>query len=175
VLGSFIFTVLPEVLRNIQLAGILFYGVGLIALLSILRPLPRILKVLGGTIVAGYLFKFAINFVAPGLDSGYPEAGSVLNKIVQGWLVIPENFQAVGNVVTLLAVFVLLACILLRSRPEWHYPLLGLAVYMFAFAWETRLASEPSATRILIVGVTLVVLMIVRPQGLLGKAEVKVV
>lgn len=175
VLGSLIFTVLPEILRNIQLAGILFYGVGLLGLISLLRPLPRILRVLGGTIIAGYLFKFAVNFVAPTLDSGYPEAGSVLNKIVQGWLVIPENFQTVGNVITLLAVFVLLACILLRSRPRWHYSLLGLAVYMFAFAWETRLAAEPAATRILIVGVTLVVLMIVRPQGLLGKAEVKVV
>ena len=175
VLGAFVFTVLPEALRNAQLAGILFYGVGLIGLFALLRPFLRFLKVIGGTVVAGYLFKFAINFVAPSLDSGYPEAGSVLNQIVQGWLVIPENFQVVGNVVTLLAVFVLLACILLKSRPGWHYPLLGLAIYMFAFAWETRLAVEPAATRILIVGVTLVVLMIVRPQGLLGKAEVKVV
>ena len=125
VLGAFIFTVLPEALRNVQLAGILFYGVGIISLLYLLRPLSRILKVLGGTIMAGYLFKFAVNFVAPGFDSGYPEAGSVLNQIVQFWLVIPENFQVVGNVVTLLAVFVLLACILLRSRPGWHYSLLG--------------------------------------------------
>jgi ABC-type branched-subunit amino acid transport system permease subunit len=46
---------------------------------------------------------------------------------------------------------------------------------MFAFAWETRLAVEPSATRILIVGVSLVVLMIARPQGLLGETEVKII
>ena len=175
ILGAFIFTTLPEALRNIQLAGLLFYGVGFIGLFVLLRPMSRIVKVLGGTIVAGYLFKLLVTTVAPGLDAGYPEAGSVLNEIVQGWLVIPQNFQAVGNVVTLLAVFVLLACILLRSRPGWHYSLLGLAIYMFAFAWETRLAVEPAATRILIVGVTLVVLMIVRPQGLLGKAEVKVI
>ena len=40
------------------------------------------------------------------------------------------------------------------------------------FTVETRLAVEPAATRS--VGVTLMVLMIVRPQDLLGKAEVKI-
>jgi ABC-type branched-subunit amino acid transport system permease subunit len=60
-------------------------------------------------------------------------------------------------------------------RGRWHALLLGLTIYTFAFAWETRLASEPAATRIIIVGATLVVLMIVRPQGLLGKQEVRVV
>lgn len=130
---------------------------------------------LGGTIVTGYVFKFLISFIAPALDSGFPEAPSVLNKIVQGWLIIPQNYELVGNVIAILAVFALLACILLRERPGWHYALLGLSVYMFTFAWETRFSVEPAATRILIVGVTLVVLMVLRPQGILGKAEVKVI
>jgi ABC-type branched-subunit amino acid transport system permease subunit len=93
---------------------------------------------------------------------------------VQSWLIIPENFQLVGNVVTILAVFVLLVTFLVK-RPQYRWLLIGLVIYMFAFAWETRLGVEPAATRILVVGTSLVVLMIVRPQGLLGKAEVRVI
>lgn len=175
IIGAFIFTVLPEVLRNPTLAGILFYGGAIIGLIYLLQPWGRLLKVMGGTIAAGFLAKLLINLVAPVLDSGFPEAPSVLNQVIQGWLIIPPNYELVGNVIAILAVFALLGCLLLRERPGWHYSLLGLSVYMFAFAWETRFSVEPAATRILIVGVTLVVLMVVRPQGLLGEAEVKVI
>lgn len=174
VVGAFIFTVLPEVLRNITLAGFLFYGVGLLGLYIHLKPLKRLAIVLGSTIVAGYLFKLLVNLIRPAWDRGYPAAGSVLNQIVQGWLVIPENYQVAGNVVVWVAIFLLLMAVL-RRRAPWHEILLGLAIYALAFAWETRLAVEPAATRVLIVGVSLVVLMIARPQGLFGKVEVKVV
>ncbi len=176
IIGSFIFTVLPEVLRNTAAAGFLFYGGALIGLWFVLRPWRRFAIVMGSTILAGGLFRVLIVLLAPASwDSGFPEAGSQLNVIVQSWLVIPENFQLIGNIVTIAAVLVLLLSILFRNRTIWHYSLLGLAIYMFAFAWETRLAVEPSATRILVVGVTLVVLMVVRPQGLLGKAEIKII
>jgi ABC-type branched-subunit amino acid transport system permease subunit len=49
-----------------------------------------------------------------------------------------------------------------------------LTIYLFIFAWETRLATEPAVTRVLVIGVTLVVLMIARPQGLLGKLRVEI-
>ena len=177
VVGAFIFTVLPEILRNIAAAGFLFYSAGLAGLWFILRPWKRFALVMGGTIAGGLIFKLLIRAINPTWDSGFPEAGSVLNSIVQGWLVIPENFQLIGNIVTGGVIIVLLLAVLLRSRlgENWFNILLGVTIYMFAFSWETRLAVEPSATRILIVGATLVVLMIVRPQGLLGKAEIKIV
>ncbi|MEZ4870042.1 MAG: branched-chain amino acid ABC transporter permease [Caldilineaceae bacterium] len=174
-IGALIFTALPELLRSVAIAGYLFYGALVIGLLATIRPWSRFLWLLGGTLASGYLLKFAVNLVAPGLDAGYPEAGSVLNMAVQGWLVIPENYRTVGNVVTGAAVLILLGAILLRSRSRWHNGFIGLSIYAFAFAWETTLVANPAATRVLIVGLTLVILMIVRPQGLLGKTEVKVV
>ncbi|MEM7033353.1 MAG: branched-chain amino acid ABC transporter permease [Chloroflexota bacterium] len=176
IIGALIFTVLPELLRNIAAAGVLFYGGALIGLWFVFRPWKRFALFLGGTILGGGIFKVLVVLFAPAAwDGGFPEAGSVLNTVVQSWLVIPENFELVGNIVTGGAVLVLLLALLLKERLRFHYGLLGLAIYMFAFAWETRLAVEPSATRILIVGVTLVVLMVVRPQGLLGKAEVRII
>jgi branched-chain amino acid transport system permease protein len=181
VIGAFIFTVLPEALRNVEFAGILFYSAALIGLYSWLKPWQRFAAVFGGTIIVGYVLKFIAGWLWPSLDSACrtlaspcPTPGSALNQIVQGWLIIPENFQIVGNVVTILAVFVLLVTLLVK-RPLYRWLLAGLVIYMFAFAWETRLAVEPAATRILVVGASLVVLMIVRPQGLLGNAEVRVV
>ncbi|MDJ0756329.1 MAG: branched-chain amino acid ABC transporter permease [Ardenticatenaceae bacterium] len=175
IVGAFIFTILPELLRNIAAAGVLFYGVGIIGLYAALRPWRRFALVMGGTLVGGLLLKLIVPAINPAWDNGFPEAGSVLNQIVQGWLVIPENFQLVGNIVTGLAIFFLLAAMFLRQRQHLFHVLLGLAIYSFAFSWETRLAVEPSATRILVVGATLVVLMVARPQGLLGKTEVKII
>ena len=42
-------------------------------------------------------------------------------------------------------------------------------LYLLLFVWETRLSQEPSVTRLIFVGTLLVVLMIFRPQGLLGE------
>ncbi len=175
VLGAFIFTVLPEVLRSITLASFFFYGLGLLGVWGVLKSWRRFTLVVGGTVLGGLLLKLLVRLAWPGLDANALQTGSWLNRLVQNWLVLPSNYQTVGNVVTIAAIFVLLTAILFKHKPRLFDVLLGLTLYAFAFAWETRLALEPSATRILIVGVTLVVLMIVRPQGLLGKAEVKVV
>jgi ABC-type branched-subunit amino acid transport system permease subunit len=40
--------------------------------------------------------------------------------------------------------------------------------------WESRLASEPSVTRQLLLGAILVVMMNARPHGLLGRPRVEV-
>jgi ABC-type branched-subunit amino acid transport system permease subunit len=44
-----------------------------------------------------------------------------------------------------------------------------------AFVWENRLVVEPSITRLILLGVILIVLMNARPQGLLGSARVEIV
>ena len=174
VLGAFIFTALPEVLRSITLASFLFYVLSIAGLWAVLKA-RRFAIIVGGTFLGGLALKLLVNLIYSPWDAASLESGSWLNRLVQTWLIIPENFKLVGNVVTILAIFALLAAILVKHRPLIFNVLMGVTIYMFAFAWETRLALEPSATRILIVGVSLVVLMIVRPQGILGKKEVQVV
>ncbi|MGH2592430.1 MAG: branched-chain amino acid ABC transporter permease [Anaerolineae bacterium] len=174
ILGALIFTTLPELLRNVELAGFLFYIGGLIGLIGWLRLTRRLAAVLGVTLAGGLLLKLAVNWLWPGLDTGMPPAqGSLLNQLAQGWLVIPENFKGIGNLVMGGALLTLLLTLLIKK--PWRWIILGLSLYMFAFAWETRLATEPSVTRILVVGATLIVLMITRPQGLLGKLRVSVI
>jgi len=173
IIGAFIFTTLPEILRSVELAGLLFYLGGLAGLIGWLKPSRRLIIVMGGTILGGLLLKLMVNLLWPGFDTGTaPAAGSFLNQWVQSWLVIPADFKTTGNVVIGGAILALLLTLLLKTW--WRWVILGLAIYMFAFAWETRLATEPSVTRILVVGTTLIVLMITRPQGLLGKLRVTI-
>jgi branched-chain amino acid transport system permease protein len=173
VLGALIFTLLPELLRNPAVAAMLFYSGLLLSLLAWLKLSWRLLALLAGTWSAGFLLNLAVGFLAPSWDAGIPKVGALFNRYVQGWLVLPEHYMMVGNVVTWLALLLLLATVLVKSWARWW--LLGATLYALIFAWETRLAAEPSATRILIIGATLVVLMVARPQGLLGRAELKVV
>lgn len=173
VLGALIFTTLPEILRDIQIASVLFYSCLTIGLIISLRPLPRLMSVVGGTLILGLALQWLGPLLFPNVAWYTSSASFWLNRMVQSWLLIPADYVTVGNVVTVGAVGVLLAFLAVQAR--WRWVLLSVALYMFIFAWETRLVQEPAATRILIVGATLVVLMIARPQGLLGKAEVRVV
>jgi ABC-type branched-subunit amino acid transport system permease subunit len=160
-------------LRSVELAGFLFYGGAVIGLIGWLKPSRQLISVLGGVVIGAILLKLLVNLIWPGFDVGRaPAAGSFLNQWVQSVLVIPVDFQTIGNIVIGLAILSLLLTVLLKG---WgRLVLLGLTLYLFAFAWETRLATEPAVTRILVVGMTLVVLMITRPQGLLGKLRVEI-
>jgi hypothetical protein len=132
------------------------------------------LAVVGGAIGGGLLLKLLVNLFWPWLDTGQaPAAGSFLNQWVQSLLVIPPDFLVTGNIAIGLSILTLLLAISLKGRGR--LVVLSLAIYLLAFAWETRLATEPSVTRILAVGITLVVLMVTRPQGLLGKLRVEIV
>ncbi|MEL6310068.1 MAG: hypothetical protein AAFQ52_18160, partial [Chloroflexota bacterium] len=48
-------------------------------------------------------------------------------------------------------------------------------IYLMIVAWELRLSVETSVTRKIFIGLLLVLLMIYRPNGLLGTRRVEVV
>ena len=47
-------------------------------------------------------------------------------------------------------------------------------LYLSVFVWDARLAFEPSITRLIMIGVILIVLMNARPQGLVGANRVEI-
>ena len=67
-----------------------------------------------------------------------------------------------------------LAITLVQVKGRWRTILLVPTIYLAAFVWETRLVVEPSITRQLMIGAILIVMMISRPQGLLGQRRVEV-
>jgi ABC-type branched-subunit amino acid transport system permease subunit len=48
-------------------------------------------------------------------------------------------------------------------------------LYLAAFVWENVMLVKPEPTRYIVLGVILVALMILRPNGLLGERRVEIV
>jgi ABC-type branched-subunit amino acid transport system permease subunit len=57
----------------------------------------------------------------------------------------------------------------------WRTALLVPTVYLSAVVWETSFVEQPAVARWILFGALLVVLMTVRPQGLLGTPRVEIV
>jgi branched-chain amino acid transport system permease protein len=173
--GALLLSVIPELLRGPDTARLLFYG-GVIALTLLLpRPRWRGVALLAAVVVFGLLLKLMLGGLIPGL-LGAPEqpADAGLAGLAQRWLVFPQNPVLVGNIAFMAVVALLMAASRVRST-NLRFGLLIPALYLLAFVWETRLAAQPSITRLLFFGAILVLLMTYRPQGLFGKPRVEVV
>jgi ABC-type branched-subunit amino acid transport system permease subunit len=57
----------------------------------------------------------------------------------------------------------------------WRIALLVPTLYLAAFVWENVMLAKPEPTRYIVIGVVLITLMILRPNGLLGERRVEIV
>jgi branched-chain amino acid transport system permease protein len=184
VVGALIITILPEVLRpgqslaflnGTELNAVVFYGGVLAFLALVIRPRWQLLALLIVVAVAGIALRAGIHAIDPTLLATEAD-GSGLNAVIQNWLAIPDGGRiatAWGNMLFFFGVGVLVA--LTRAPSRFRPVLLGIALYILAFVWETRMSQEPSVTRLLLVGAILVIMMNYRPQGIFGQRRVEVV
>jgi branched-chain amino acid transport system permease protein len=174
VLGSILIVAIPDILRNADLAGKLFYAGTFLLLVVALRPRWQTPLLVLAVIIFGLLLRPILTAASPESFVPFEPTGSAFTDTVRGWLAIPaESFRA-GN----LAFLALLALGLTTTRVKstiLRFILLIPTLYLLIFVWETRLSQEPSVTRLIFVGLLLVVLMIYRPNGLLGQRRVEVV
>jgi ABC-type branched-subunit amino acid transport system permease subunit len=171
--GAFLLSVIPELLRGPDTARLLFYG-GVIALTVLLmRPRWRGAALLAAVVVFGLLVKLVLAGLLPGLLGVPGQASAGLALLAQRWLVFPQNPTLVGNIAFVISVALLMAVSRVRGT-NLRFALLIPTLYLLAFVWETRLATEPSVTRLLFFGAILVLLMTYRPHGLFGKPRVEV-
>jgi ABC-type branched-subunit amino acid transport system permease subunit len=66
-----------------------------------------------------------------------------------------------------------LVCSLLRAT--WRLVALVPTLYLAAFVWENVMLSKPEPARYIVLGIVLIALMILRPNGLLGERRVEIV
>jgi ABC-type branched-subunit amino acid transport system permease subunit len=99
-------------------------------------------------------------------------ASGELGRILGHWLFVPENRLLWGN--TSFVLLIALIAYLTQATPRVKQVLLPIVAFLGIFLWEVRLIQEPSVTRQLIIGSMLIVLMVTRPQGFLGRARVEV-
>jgi branched-chain amino acid transport system permease protein len=174
VIGALIVNGAPELLRSSANARYLFYGVLVLALVIAMRPWYRPVIVVLGTIAFGFAVHAIVGAVWSRGTAGHVQGGGTLGRWLEHWVLLPTNPERIGG----WAYFALIvaALILTVLRGWWRTLLLIPTLYLAAFVWENKLVEQVSgATRLILLGALLVVIMNVRPSGIFGTARVEVV
>lgn len=170
VVGALVIAMVPEVLRTPTGARFLFYGGLLVAGVGLLRPWRRLGGIVAGVVGLGLAVKVGLGVLAPSVLAVAEAPAGLYDR----WLVRFAPDQA--TLVSVLFVAAVAAGLsVIAARGRLRDPLLVLAAYLLVLVWENRLVDEPSITRQLLFGALLVVLMAVRPHGILGRPRVEVV
>lgn len=172
VLGAIAVAVSPEILRNPSAAGWLFY-LGLVGLLvAMLRKPAKVAAVTVGVIAFGYVVRFAALSIWGDTILG-PAKDTFISEVLDSWMLI---LGSAGDVASNYGFVLAIAGVLgvIATKGWWRVAVLIPTLYLAIFVWENKLALEPSITRQLLFGGVLVVMMAVRPQGLLGTRRVEI-
>jgi branched-chain amino acid transport system permease protein len=173
ILGAVVVNVSLEVLRTPGHATWVFYALLAATLVARMRPWRWLGIVVGGTVAFGFAVHAIVAATWPRGVHGQPAVGGFLGSGLRHWVVLPSTPLTIGNVAFVLLVLAVLGVTLLHGWVQ-RIALIP-TLYLAAFVWENRLAVEPSVTRLILVGVILIVLMNARPQGLLGTSRVEIV
>lgn len=172
VLGAMVIAFVPELLRDPTNAAWLFYvGLAGAVFVSIRNRVHVAI-----TAVAVLAFGIVVRLVAGGIwetaTTGETN-DAFLSRLVEDWvLVLGENQDLVSSYAFVGGVAGVLLVIELSGR--WRQAALVPTIYLWILVWENKLAFQPSITRQLLFGALLVVMMAVRPQGLLGTRRVEI-
>ncbi len=174
VLGAVLISVLLEFLREPNDARMLFYAVILLGLVAAFRLSLKLVVVLGGTMVLGFL----VRVIAEGIDdswtAGVSSEGGRLADWVADWVIVPTRLAGwVAPVSYLTLIALALALTLVRGWTR--IALLIPTLYLATFVWENVMLTSPETTRYIVLGALLVAMMIARPSGLLGEKRVEIV
>jgi branched-chain amino acid transport system permease protein len=171
ILGAIVVNVSLEVLRTPNHATWVFFILLIATLLAKLRPWKVLAAVFFGTIAFGFAAYAVITAIWPTANDGTGAVTGELGRALEHWVPIPVDPTPAGNWgFVALTVMVL---VLTTVKPFWRNILLVPTLYLSVFVWDARLAFEPSITRLIMIGVILIVLMNARPQGLVGPARVE--
>jgi len=173
ILGALVVNVSLEALRTPNHATWIVTVLVFATLIAKLRPWQWAVGVIGATIAFGFAVHALLDAFWPGATEGVGYTGGSIGDALSHWVPLPTDARQVGN----WAFVALVALVLLMTtvRPVIRNLLLIPAIYLGTFVWNTRLAAEPSVTRLILIGVILIVLMNVRPQGLVGTQRVEIV
>jgi branched-chain amino acid transport system permease protein len=173
VVGALIINGAPELLRSSSNARFLFYGVILLALFVALKPWYKPVIVLLGTIAFGFVVHAIVDATWSRGTAGHIDGGGSFGRALEHWVILPTQAGRIAG----WAYFALIcaALILTLLHGWWRTIALIPTLYLAAFVWENKLVQQVSgATRLLLLGALLVVIMNVRPSGIFGTSRVEI-
>jgi branched-chain amino acid transport system permease protein len=172
VFGAIIVNVMLQLLQNPGQARVLFYLIVLAGVGATFRLSKRLAVLVGSTA----LFGIAVHAIAGSIHHSWVngEHGGLGGALAE-WVVVPVQL---ATWIPPVAYGVLIGGFLLLTllRNDWlRLAALVPTLYLAAFVWENVMLANPGPTRYIVLGLLLVVLMIVRPNGLLGERRVEII
>ena len=156
-----------------NLPRILFYGAVIAAVYLTMKTWPKRIAALAGTAVFGLLVHAIVGSVWSDGTSGQVTSGGFLGGVIKNWVLIPEHpsrLAVYGYLMLIVSVTVLV-----QLKGWWRIAVLVPTLYLTAFVWENLMIQQPSVTRQVLLGLMLIAVMTIRPQGLFGQTKVEIV
>jgi ABC-type branched-subunit amino acid transport system permease subunit len=174
VLGAVLISVLLELLREPANSRYIFYLALLLGLIAVFRFSVRLAVVAGGLVLFGVAIRLVVHQVDASWTAAAPEGSGWLGDLIARWVVEPAAVTPWVKSVTYISLIAL--ALLLTTLKGWvRLIVLVPTIYLAVFVWENVLAADPAVTRYILLGGLLVVVMIVRPNGLLGEKRVEII
>jgi branched-chain amino acid transport system permease protein len=172
VLGALVIGPLLELLRDPNKSRVIFY----IALVTGLLVAFRLSRRLGLIVVATLAFGFVCRAIAGAIDHSWVSGSAPggLQHVVSHWVIIPKHLAGWVPPVTYIGV-IAAALLLTLVHGRLRLVLLPPTLYLAAFVWDNVMLTQPDPARYIVLGLILIALMIVRPNGLLGERRVEIV
>jgi branched-chain amino acid transport system permease protein len=172
VLGALIVGPLLELLRDPDKSRVLFYVVLVAGVVFAFRRSRTLAIILAATIVFGFVMHVLASAHSASWVAGEKAGGA--GGAVAHWVVVPAQLASwipPTTYIGLLSLALLLTLVDRRVRLVLLVPTL----YLAAFVWENVMLASPETMRYIVLGVILIGLMILRPNGLLGERRVEII
>jgi branched-chain amino acid transport system permease protein len=172
VTGALIVSPLLELLRDPGKSRVIFF----VALVGGLLLMSRRSPALGIVGIVTLAFGFAVHEILGAIDKSWiaGEHQGGFAGVTDHWVATPVHMArwiAPTSYIGLIAVVLLMTMVSRRVRLVLLVPTL----YLAAFVWENVMLVQPEPTRYIVLGLILIALMILRPNGLLGERRVEIV
>jgi ABC-type branched-subunit amino acid transport system permease subunit len=172
VMGAIIISPLLELLRDADKSRVIFYIALVGGVLSAFRLSRRLGAVAAGTVAFGFVLHAIASAVHGSWVAGEHVGGFA--GAMAHWVVVPAHLARwlpAATYGTLIAAALLLTLV----RGWTRLVLLVPTLYLAAFVWENVMLTNPEPARFIVLGLILIALMILRPNGLLGERRVEIV
>lgn len=172
VLGAIIIGPLLEALRDPDKSRAIFF----IVLVGGLALAARKSRAVAVTALGLVVFGFVVHAIAGEMHSSWVagEHAGGLAGFLANWVVAPAQLARWVAPVTYVGVIV---AVLVVTQLKGTLRLIALVptLYLAAFVWENVMLAKPEPARYIVLGLILIGLMILRPNGLLGERRVEIV
>jgi branched-chain amino acid transport system permease protein len=172
VAGALIIGPLLEILRDPGKSRLVFFAALVLGLL-VFSLRSRAVAIVGlATLVFGFVIHEILGAIDTTWTAGQHRGG--LAGVVDHWVVAPAQLARwiqPASYIGLIAVVLLVTLVRGRLRLVLLVP----TFYLAAFVWENVMLAKPEPARYIVLGIILIALMILRPNGLLGERRVEIV